>query len=82
METNQLEVLARFVLPSEMLDYFEMVGVEQTSTKVHERMNPSLVLSLHYGGLITVSLCDDAGWQHGCLFALCMLFIFGCTAVV
>ena len=28
METNQLEVLARLVLPSEILDYFSMVSAE------------------------------------------------------
>ena len=31
MEKNQLEVLARIVLPSEILDYFEITGVEQWS---------------------------------------------------
>ena len=31
MEKNQLELLARIVLPSEILDYFEITGVEQSS---------------------------------------------------
>jgi len=35
MERNQLEVLARIVLPSEILSYFSVVGVEQTSTEIH-----------------------------------------------
>lgn len=46
METNQLEVLARIVLPSEILDYFEIASVEQASTEIHihldELMKPSL----------------------------------------
>ena len=35
METNQLEVLARLVLPSGILDYFAIVGIEQSSTEFH-----------------------------------------------
>ncbi len=35
METNQLEVLARLVLPSGILDYFVIVGIEQSSTEFH-----------------------------------------------
>ncbi len=52
METNQLEILARIVLPSEILDYFEIVGVEQTSTEIHihldELMSPSLSCDVHF----------------------------------
>ena len=52
METNQLEILARIVLPSEILDYFEIVGVEQTTTEIHihldELMNPSLSCDVHF----------------------------------
>ena len=52
METNQLEILARIVLPSEILDYFEIVGVEHTSTEIHihldELMNPSLSCDVHF----------------------------------
>lgn len=52
METNQLEVLAHIVLPSEILDYFEIVRVEQTSTEIHihldERKNPSLACDNHF----------------------------------
>lgn len=32
METKYLEILASIVLSSEILDYFEIVSVEQTST--------------------------------------------------
>ena len=46
METNQLEVLARIVLPSAILDYFRITGLEQTLNEIHihldELMNPSL----------------------------------------
>ena len=52
METNQLEILARIVLPSEILDYFEIVSIEQTSTEIHihldELMNPSLSCDVHF----------------------------------
>lgn len=52
MERNQLEVLARIVLPSEILDYFDIVSVEQTSTEIHihldERMNASLSCDVHF----------------------------------
>ena len=46
METNQLEVLARIVLPSVILDYFRITGLEQTLNEIHihldELMNPNL----------------------------------------
>lgn len=52
METNQLEILARIVLPSDILDCFEIVNVEQTSTEIHihldELINPSLSCDVHF----------------------------------
>ena len=46
MERNQLEVLARIVLPSEILDHFEITSVEQSSREIHihldELMNAGL----------------------------------------
>lgn len=52
MEKNQLEVLARIVLPSEILDYFEITSVEQTSTEIRihldELMNPNLSCDVHF----------------------------------
>ena len=57
MEKNQLEVLARIVLPSEILDYFEITSVEQSSTEIHipeihihldELMNPALWDDVHF----------------------------------
>lgn len=65
METNQLEVLARIVLPSEILNYFSVVRVEQTSTEIHihldERMTPSLSDDVHFeskGFMEAVSVTD------------------------
>ena len=52
MEKNQLELLARIVLPSEILDYFEITSVEQTSTEIRihldELMNPNLSCDVHF----------------------------------
>ena len=52
MEKNQLEVLARIVLPSEILDYFEITSVELSSTEIHihldELMNPVLSDDVHF----------------------------------
>ena len=65
METNQLEVLARIVLPSEILNYFSVVLVEQTSTEIHihldERMTPALSDDVHFeskGFMEAVSVTD------------------------
>ncbi len=48
METKQLELLARLVLPSEILDYFSIVSVEDSSSEIHihldELMNSELLL--------------------------------------
>ena len=52
METNQLEVLARLVLPSEILDYFNIVSVEESSSEIHihldELMNSELSNDIHF----------------------------------
>ena len=52
MEKNQLEVLARIVLPSEILDYLEITSVELSSTEIHihldELMNPALSDDAHF----------------------------------
>jgi len=65
METNQLEVLARIVLPSEILNYFSVVLVEQTSTEIHihldEVMTPALSDDVHFeskGFMEAVSVTD------------------------
>lgn len=50
MERYQLEILARIGLPSQMLDYFDIVNVEQTSTEIRIHLDeqtfaPPLTLS-------------------------------------
>lgn len=77
METNQLEVLARIVLPSEILSYFSVVGVEQTSTEIHihldELMNPSLSDDVHFeskGFMETVSVTDFPIRDHKVLLKI------------
>ena len=46
METNQLEVLARLVLPSEILDYFSIVSVEEFSTEIHIHLDEFRIIAL------------------------------------
>ena len=77
METNQLEVLARIVLPSEILNYFSVVGVEQTSTEIHihldELMNPALSHGVHFeskGFMETVSITDFPIRDHKVLLKI------------
>ena len=47
-----MEVLAKIVLPSEILKYFSVVGIEETSTEIHinldELMNPELSTDFHF----------------------------------
>ena len=50
MERYQLEILARIGLPSQILDYFDIVNVEQTSTEIRIHLDeltfaPPLTLS-------------------------------------
>jgi hypothetical protein len=46
MENNYLKMLAQVVLPAQILEYFVVTGVEQTSTEIHigldEQMNEKL----------------------------------------
>ena len=46
MENVFLKAIASVVLPAQILDYFTIVGVEQTKTEIHisldERMNKEL----------------------------------------
>ena len=65
METNQLEVLARLVLPSEILDYFSIVSVEESSSEIHihldELMNSELSNDIHFeskGFMSSVNITD------------------------
>ena len=53
MEKNQLEVLARIVLPSEILDHFEITGVQQSPTEIH----------IHLDELMNAGLSSDANFE-------------------
>jgi hypothetical protein len=71
MVTNQLEVLAQFVFPSEILNYFSVTGVEQISTEIHihleEQMNPTLSNDAYFeskGFMKTVSVTDFPIHDH------------------
>ena len=52
MENEYLQMLVRIVLPAQLLDYFTVSGVEQTSTEIHisldEKMSPSLSEDVHF----------------------------------
>ena len=76
MEKNQLEVLARIVLPSEILDYFEITSVELSSTEIHihldELMNPALSDDVHFeskGFMEAVEVTDFPIRDHKVILA-------------
>ena len=52
MENVFLKAIASVVLPAQILDYFTIVGVEQTKTEIHisldERMNKELSDDIHF----------------------------------
>ena len=52
MENVFLKAIANVVLPTQILDYFTIVGVEQTKTEIHisldERMNKELSDDVHF----------------------------------
>lgn len=65
MKNDYLNTLAQVVLPSQILDYFVVVGVEQTPTEIHicldERMNEELSSDIHFeskGFMATVNVTD------------------------
>lgn len=65
------------MLPSEILSYFSVVGVEQTSTEIHihldELMNPSLSHDVHFeskGFMETVSVTDFPIRDHKVLLKI------------
>ena len=65
MENDYLNMLARIVLPAQILDYFLISGVEQISKEIYisldEKMNPDLSKDLHYeskGFMAAVSVTD------------------------
>ena len=65
MENDYLNMLARIVLPAQILDYFLISGVEQSSKEIYisldEKMNPELSKDLHFeskGFMAAVSVTD------------------------
>ena len=52
MENDNLNMLARIVLPAQILDYFLISGVEQTSQEIYisldEKMNLELSKDVHF----------------------------------
>ena len=65
MENDYLNMLARIVLPAQILDYFLISGVEQISKEIYisldEKMNPELSKDLHLeskGFMAAVSVTD------------------------
>ena len=60
-----MSMLASIVLPTQILDYFSIVGISQTSTKIHisldEKMHPELSKDVHFeskGFMEAVSVTD------------------------
>ena len=47
METNYMQMLASVVLPSEILNYFSIVGVEQMSTEIHISLDEKMTMNLN-----------------------------------
>lgn len=65
MENEYLNMLAQVVLPAQILEYFAIVGIEQTSTEIHisldERMHPALSNDVNFeskGFMDAVSVTD------------------------
>ena len=65
MGNEHLEMLAQIVLPTQILDYFIIAGVEQTATEIHisldEKKNPELGNDVHFeskGFMEAVSVTD------------------------
>ena len=46
MENEYLHMLARVVLPAQILEHFTIVGVEQTSTEIHVSLDEKIVPEL------------------------------------
>ena len=46
MEQGYLNTLAQIVLPSQILDYFTIVGVEQSETEIHINLDENAITEL------------------------------------
>ena len=65
MENEHLQMLAQIVLPAQILDYFTIVGIDQTESEIQisldEKMNPELSGDVHFeskGFMDAVSVTD------------------------
>ena len=65
MGNDYLNMLASIVLPAQILDYFSIVGISQTSAEIHisldEKMHPELSKDVHFkskGFMEAVSVTD------------------------
>ena len=65
MNTDYLNMLATIVLPSQILDYFNIAGVEQSATEIYisldEKMSPQLSQDPNYeskGFMESVNITD------------------------
>ena len=65
MGNDYLNILARIVHPSQILEYFSIAGIEQNSTEIHisldEKKNPELSNDIHFeskGFMESVSVTD------------------------
>lgn len=65
MKNDYLNMLANLVLPAQILDYFLISGVEQTSEEIHihldEKMHPELSNDVHFeskGFMESVNVTD------------------------
>lgn len=65
MENEHLQMLAQIVLPAQILDYFTIVGIDQTESEIQisldEKMNPELSGDIHFeskGFMNAVSVTD------------------------
>ena len=71
MKNDYLNMLASLVLPAQILDYFFISGVEQTSQEIHisldEKMNPKLSNDVHFeskGFMEAVNVTDFPMRDH------------------
>ena len=72
-----MSMLASIVLPTQILDYFSIVGISQTSTEIHisldEKMRPELSKDVHFeskGFMEAVSVTDFPIRDHKVLLKI------------
>ena len=77
MEQSYLETLARVVLPSQILDYFTVVGVSESETEIHisldEKASPELCDDVHFeskGFMSAVSVTDFPIRDHKVILSI------------